>query len=116
PPTCRYLSQGCCPVRVDRDRIERKSHTRRIQSREHSAGVNRHSLGGVMRQSIFSRKSACCAAVLAIALTGQTALGQIVISQLFGGSSTAGPAAAPNGDFIELFNRSCVAVNLDNYS
>jgi len=66
----------------------------------------------------LSRKwrGVCCVAAIATAMCAQSAFAQapIVISQLFGGSG--GNAAAANGDFIEIFNRSCVAVNLNPYS
>lgn len=51
---------------------------------------------------------------LMAAPSAQAAPGPIVISQLFGGGGTT--AAGPNGDFVEIFNRSCVSVNLDAYS
>jgi len=56
--------------------------------------------------------------LLAVALAASPASAQLAISQLFGGAttSTAGNPAAPNGDFVEIFNRSCVAVNLDAYT
>jgi len=69
-------------------------------------------------QSSSKWRGACCTAIIAAALSAQVAYAQapIVISQLFGGANTSNPVTAPNGDFIEIFNRSCVAVNLDGYS
>jgi len=62
-------------------------------------------------------KVSLCLGLIAYAMLAaepNRAAGQIVISQLFGGSG--GNAAAANGDFVEIFNRSCVTVNLDAYS
>lgn len=70
-----------------------------------------------MRQLSNSKKGTCCAAALVVLVSASTAFsapGPIVISQLFGGGGQT--AAGPNGDFVEIFNRSCVAVNLDAYS
>jgi len=64
--------------------------------------------------------SFCLGVAACILATGPAhpASAQLVISQLFGGSTSGagGNPAAPNGDFIEIFNRSCVAVNLNGYS
>lgn len=56
------------------------------------------------------------AGVLAFALSlcGAEARGQLVISQLFGAAGQN--ASAANGDFVEIFNRSCVSVPLSQYS
>lgn len=57
----------------------------------------------------------CGSAAIALAfmIWSAEARGQLVISQIFGGSG--GNASAANGDFVEIFNRSCVAVPLSQY-
>ncbi len=65
------------------------------------------------------RLGAAIASLLALAAfaTPAMAVGDVVISQVWGGSSTgAGTAALPKSDFVELFNRTANPINLTGWS
>lgn len=60
----------------------------------------------------FAKGCCCSLALAAVLLCASQASAQLVVSQVYGDSNAAGP----NGDYVEIFNRSCADVNLDAYS
>jgi predicted extracellular nuclease len=65
------------------------------------------------RTAVMAAMAACALALTNTAL----GVGDVVISQVWGGSSTlAGAAALPKADYIELFNRTASPVSLNGWS
>ena len=64
--------------------------------------------------SRFSRLYCCCAVAAWLAVSATPAGAQLAVSAANGNGGNA--AAAPNADFVEIFNRSCAPVDLDAYS
>jgi len=64
--------------------------------------------------SRFAGSCCCSLAIAAVLAIASQASGQLVISAISGNGGSS--AACPNGDFVEIFNRSCAIINLDGYS
>ncbi len=67
-------------------------------------------------RSMLGRLCAAAIAVLGVQTALFAAPGDVVISQIWGGSTTTGVAAHPKADYVELFNRSASAVSLNGWS